>query len=906
MRSRTFLGIVIIVFLIAVLGLFAYELYNLVTSAQAPSSPVTAPATPTEVASPSPATSPTPTIGQVITQAEKDIFDPITALLDFAAVSLIAILVIFLFQRIWHLTGQSNLVLDTFNNASGKDEVTNLLPGLNGITRERLAQVLEEVRKRINPNRQSEKKDAAQQDQEKFRLDRFPVPRQASDEQLSKLLTALKDVSTGNVSTAVQLLNLIFTPRGTKITVTLQSKAETPSTLGISLEVVDLEGRQETKLRTIWEPAYIPESKRNAEPTTGSPSLPSTVPPPQAYYNVGRQLQTLGLYDDAIHYFEEALKRDKTFGLAAQAVAECTSYAQVQKSGVTAYNVGRQLQDAGLLPEAIESYKKPLPPADLATAEKAWKTLLKLPCNGHSETDSKAKAALDLARLYKKDQVYLFEESLELYKAAVAHGSLEAAKELERTQQAGAAALTEAGEILYGLVQYDAAENYLLAALAKVPADHKAQAALAKVKQSRPPEAHKDALPFYTLGQFYEQRGALDEARTQYENALRKQPDYEAAQEAFKRALGKRETIEDRYLDLIEQAARWLAIELSRRSLEKSEQSIGRHIKLLFDWIRHHSKHEQRPNYQAQLYNFIGSFHLTSAFTYRGEFFYQEAIDLFKQAIASDKLWFQPYENLADAYVLQLEEWLLGKRSLLSAYLALSLSRPKNKGIPSARPAPWPGALGEGRMDGHKQLANYLYEALTNYCEALKKYDKQPRDRLSQPSVLAQNNTYDPIKRRIELGICTAKLLTADQKLIDEARVQIMKMKDDELKKDDVFLYNLACWHAIVHKLYKLGDKYDINAWKTLLGDVDAKRVCTVLGYSLARNKARDLWPLPPGDPCFDGIFQHTEYERLIHKLSLKIYDLPTLYNLEGDQFKEEVDQVFKEAKWLDSNSLND
>jgi hypothetical protein len=68
MRPRTFLGIVIIVFLVAVLGLFAYELYSLVTSAQVPSPPVTAPATLTAVASPSPMTSPTPTLGQSITQ----------------------------------------------------------------------------------------------------------------------------------------------------------------------------------------------------------------------------------------------------------------------------------------------------------------------------------------------------------------------------------------------------------------------------------------------------------------------------------------------------------------------------------------------------------------------------------------------------------------------------------------------------------------------------------------------------------------------------------------------------------------------------------------------------------------------------------------------------------------------
>lgn len=740
MRARTFLGIIIIAFLVAVVGLFAYELYSFVTPAQAPSSPVTEPATPTVVASPSPEVSPTPTIGQAITQVEKNIFDPITALLNFAAVSLIAILVIFLFQRIWHLTGISNLVLDAFNNATGKDDVSKLLPGLNGLTRERLARVLEEVRTRINSNRQSEKKD-----QEEFRLNKFPVPQQASDEQLSKLLTSLKDVSAGNVSTTVQLMSLIFTPRGTKVTVTLQSKAETPATLGISLEVMDLEGRQETKLRTIWEPAYAPESKSN-------------------------------------------------------------------------------------------------------------------------------------------------------------------------------------------------------------PAEHKAQAALAKVKQSRPPAAHKDALPFYTLGQFYEQRGALDEARVQYENALTKQPDYEAAQEAFKRVLGKGETIEDRYLNLIEPAARWLAIELSRRSLEESEQRIGQRIKLLFERIRHHSKREQRPNYQAQLYNFIGSFHLASAFTYQGGFFYQEAIDHFKQAITFDNLWFQPYENLADTYVMQLEEWLLGKRSLLSAYLALPSmdqvnqnEQPLFKGNlpeqemkiplpPSAQLAweessenlleefwsdsirsfviskriPWspellPGSAGaqfEGKMDGHILPAiERLYEALTNYRMALEYYELYGY-RLCPSPAGAQNNAADPIRRRIQLGICTAQLLTADVKLIDKARAQITEMEDVESRKDDVFLYNLACWHAIAHKLYTLGVKYDIDRWKILSGDADPKCACTVLGYSLARNKARDLWKLALDDPCFAGIFERDEYERLVHTLSLKMYELPTLCDLEGDQFKKEVGKVFDDAAW--------
>src|SRR2546421_5870088 len=325
MKMRAFLTIGFLLFLILPFLLLWFESPTFVASPTP--SPVPTVASPTGPPAPQ-------TLGEKITQSEKNVFDPIIAALNYAAGALITVLVLFLLWHLWHLSSRSNLVIDPFNNATGDEVLGKALPGFNQLTREKLEPVLTKVRNHFNTFR------APDLDP----LNRFPVPENASDAQLTNLVKSLTEVASGAEKTVVQLLNLVFLPRGTRVITTLQSLGDTPSRLGISLQVVDLEGKQDPTFWTFWEgknvsgnsnpqPVHAPAGGSNLQLAVGS--LPSITPLPcqqaQAYYNVGEQLHMQGLYEEAIHYFKEALKQDKAFHGAAQNLSTSISYLQMQK-----------------------------------------------------------------------------------------------------------------------------------------------------------------------------------------------------------------------------------------------------------------------------------------------------------------------------------------------------------------------------------------------------------------------------------------------------------------------------------------------------------------------------------------------------------------------------------------------
>lgn len=800
-----------------------------------------------------------PTLSEIIAQTEKSVFDPIVALLNFAAALLITFLVFFLVRRIWRLSHTSNLLIDPFKNSTGNDELDKVLPGLTQLTRERLVQVLEQVGMRIeyyknlrpDPNHSPAK---------------FPVPEGVSDERLTNLLKSLQDVATGEVKTAVQLLNLIFLPRGTKVTTNLQSRGDMPATVGISLEVTDLQGQQEPTLYTIWEQPNASASTSNLQSSAAQTVILSPQPATQSgvatldpvrqqaqpYYELGVLLDKLGLFEDAIRYLEGALKRDPKFDGTTKALVASVSHLLVQQGAASAYAIGKQLQDANQIPPAIESYKKALSIADQADAEAAWRTVLKL------TTGDEAAACLVLARLYRKNAVYLFDQSIELYKAAVAQGSanessVEASRELETIQRTDTTMLTQVGQLLYELAQYKAAEKYLMLALAKVPTDPQAQATLAAVKQSKPPEEDKDALASYTLGKLYEAQGALAQAKSQYEDALKKQPSYADAKDALKGLFKKKQTLEQRYLQLLRPAVRWLALELARRSMAANERDIP-FGKILFARIPFGRIpfgkiffKKRRFCYQAKLYNFIGEFHLSSAQEYRSfPFFYDMAISDFKKASKLVEDWYQPYENLADVYAEK------GKKG------GDSLSE-----------------------DSQRQSRSNYGEALKNYRKALKLLDKD----IPYLSIETHSER-QKIERRILVNKAIVELLMGEE-LISEAKREIDSIVDAKplsSELDSHLLYNLACWYAL------LADNQNGNDAEVTTAKDNA---CRYLAYSLARDEM--LWGGASKDPDLKGI--KDRLEDLLYTLRKKLQESPDL--AKDSTFADKIKDVLEEAKRL-------
>ncbi len=259
-------------FIIVLLGLIFFGLFLLVLSLQVPGcagtiSNATSTASPTSiVASPIPsgtvAVPPTPTLTSTPTLSDKiitcadNINKALTSILlflvNFLAILIVILLGLFLIWRIWRLSQVSNLVIDTFNNSTGNDDLDKALSGLNQLTRENLVRVIDRVRQRVIKYRDL----GPRQYHPAYKN---PPPATTVDQGLNNLLASLKGVpSAGPLQTALQLMSLLFTSRGIKVSTTLQKKGDTPL-FGISLEVTDLQGRQEPKLVTLWEPSPPPK-----------------------------------------------------------------------------------------------------------------------------------------------------------------------------------------------------------------------------------------------------------------------------------------------------------------------------------------------------------------------------------------------------------------------------------------------------------------------------------------------------------------------------------------------------------------------------------------------------------------------------------------------------------------------
>ena len=229
----------------------------------------------------------------------------------------------------------------------------------------------------------------------------------------------------------------------------------------------------------------------------------------------------------------------------------------------------------------------------------------------------------------------------------------------------------------------------------------------------------------------------------------------------------------------------------------------------------------KRDRYQAKIYNFFGALNLASAAT-QGKLFYELAIEDLQQAIVLYPEWFQPYENLADTY------------------------------------------SNFGRTQIDKECLNWQRQALLQYDRAI-------------------NACLDEsVKRRIRIGKAMAGLMTGDVNLIQEAIAEIEKLKngwDETSELNTRFLYNLAAWYAIAHR---------INAQvKTALSL--ARRY---LVYALVRDNQRTIWEWAGKDPDLQGICE--DYTELKFRMVKKLNEVPELPSLTGKNFTQHTEDILK------------
>lgn len=607
-------------FIIVLLGLLFFGLFLLVLSLQVPGcagtitnatstaslTRIVASSASTGTKAASPTLTPTPTLSDKITtcadKTNKALTSILLFLVNFLSILIVILLGPFLIWRIWRLSQVSNLVIDTFNNSTGNADLDKVLSGLNQLTRQNLVPVIEGVRQRIITYRDQGpgKYDPS---------DQSPPPATNVDQSLNNLLASLKGVpSAGPLQTALQLMSLLFTSRGIKVSITLQKRGDTPQIFGISLEVTDLQSRQGPKLFTFWEPS----------------------PPPKT------------------------VSDDKSSN---------------------------------------------------------W---------------------------------------------------------------------------LYKLIP------------------------LLETIQSHP-------------------------AKKQVPDVVK--------------------TPEDRFLTLLRPATRWLAIELTRRSMVAQMPRIRR-------WeIKH---------YCSRVYNFIGDFYQSSFLEY---YHYADFGDMatnnFKLSIETDKEWFQPYENLADTYIIQVK----GERSI------------------------------SGKTD--KEL---LYQAISRYNQASEHYRRK--------EVLMVT-----VMRRLGISTAIAQLLTGDSDLIGEAKDLIEKIVSQETlvggqvpavrsgnaiandtmklveeipkiehtwqldsEKDGQLLYNLALWYGISKSMPEPGFP-------------DAKLLARrYLIYSLVRDDS--LWDMAISDSSFVDVFTDDEFGTLKTIISRKMCEVPALQKEEGPEFERHINEIANKIPW--------
>ncbi len=207
-------------------------------------------ARPTPIATPTPSQSDKPKTSVIkliddLEVVEKN-FTRIFMILVNIVVILLSLLIVYrvilmIFQR------SSQLIVDNFINASDAEEMTNVLPGISQLAREKLVGEMKGLHQRM-------KEHIIHQGPQSYHPpDKLPLPQTTPDQRLGEMVTSLSEFAPEQMHPAVNILKVIFPPFGTKVTSILQSQGKEYHRLGITFEITNIAGRLSSKLYTVWE-----------------------------------------------------------------------------------------------------------------------------------------------------------------------------------------------------------------------------------------------------------------------------------------------------------------------------------------------------------------------------------------------------------------------------------------------------------------------------------------------------------------------------------------------------------------------------------------------------------------------------------------------------------------------------
>ena len=208
------------------------------------------------------------------------------------------------------------------------------------------------------------------------------------------------------------------------------------------------------------------------------------------------------------------------------------------------------------------------------------------------------------------------------------------------------------------------------------------------------------------------------------------------------------------------------------------------------------------------------------------------------------------------------------------------------------------------QLPAGNRAKSYLYEALTNYDEAMRLFDQQEHTSpLGEAEKYGDAGDARAVERGIQLGKYTALLMLGGDENTKRALRGIKFLRGNqwhlEAEKDGFLLYALARWYA-------LADLWQLELPDGLtIPDANARQAaCRYLAYSLARE--RRLWACAAADPCFASLFSTAapdcNREQLLLALTRKNYETRAtsqgakeLSTLVGKEFEEAIISALSE-----------
>jgi len=192
-------------------------------------------------------------------------------ILGFGRLIIAIIVIIFLIRLRPYIFPGPVLIVEKFVNSTGTAVSDDVVEGLRQLTIEKLIKSLNYINSSVeNHVGEIDRKDVMPLPIRKLYTFGGPSSEEVTKQTLADLLSSIKEFASSQVKYLVPILNIISPPRGIKISCFLQGPICKKHSGGLTLNVIDISGKQKPVTYTIWEKydnlGYYPFSCELLEP----------------------------------------------------------------------------------------------------------------------------------------------------------------------------------------------------------------------------------------------------------------------------------------------------------------------------------------------------------------------------------------------------------------------------------------------------------------------------------------------------------------------------------------------------------------------------------------------------------------------------------------------------------------